>query len=126
MLGAEEIDRIVRRYAQCLTDGDPDGVLALFAEDARVRDPADEEAISGRTALRALFARAASSVVDMQITGPVRVTNDGRSCAVPLRVLLEMDGSRLLLDSIDVFEFDPTGRIGSMMGYWGVGNMHPE
>lgn len=122
----QEIEGVVSRYAECLARGDADGALALFTPDAIVRDPADAESISGRDALRALFAQAAESVVEMELAGPVRVLKDGRQGAAPLRVVLASAGSRILLDSIDVFGFDESGRITSMTAYWGPENMQPD
>lgn len=119
----EQIERVVERYAAYLVEGDADGAIALFTPDAVVRDPADEEPISGADGLRALFTQAASSVVSMDLTGPVRVLKDGTHGAAPFRVLLEMENSRIVLDSIDVFGFDEVGRISSMTAYWGPENM---
>ena len=126
MPSREEIDRIVERYAECLTKGDVDGALALFTRDAQVRDPADEDVTSGEKDLRALLSQAADSVVGMELTGPVRVLKDGSHGAAPFRVLLEMTGSRITLDSIDVFGFDEAGGITSMTAYWGPENMGQE
>ncbi len=122
----KEIEQVVARYAECLAKGDAGGALALFTPDAIVRDPADAQSISGEDDLRALLAQAAESVVEMELAGPVRVLKDGRYGAVPLRVVLAMEGSRILLDSIDVFGFDERCRITSMTAYWGPENMQTD
>jgi steroid Delta-isomerase len=122
----KEIEQVVARYAECLAKGDAGGALALFTSDAIVRDPADAESISGEDALLALLTQAAESVVEMELTGPVRVLKDGSYGAAPLRVLLEMDGARIALDSIDVFGFDDSCRITSMTAYWGPENMQQD
>lgn len=120
-----EIERIVDRYAECLTKGDAEGAHALFRGDAVVRDPADRAPIAGEDGLRSLFGQAAASVIAMHRIGAVRVLEDGTEGAAAFEVHLEMNGARLLLDSIDVFRFDERGRIESMIAYWGPENVRP-
>jgi hypothetical protein len=72
----------VGAYQQALAAGDLDGVLAAFAPDATVREPAGGSYVHrGPDALRALYERFFANGGGIELEH-CAVTDDGRACAL--------------------------------------------
>jgi steroid delta-isomerase len=113
---AKQIRQLIERYPEMVTRGDVDGIVALYAEDARIEDPIGSDVLRGRDAVRRFY-EASAGKVDMRRTGPVRVA--GSEAAWPLRVLIGPEGEdQQALDIISVMAFDDAGRIESMRAFW--------
>ena len=83
---AQEGD-IVAEYQRALAAGDVDGVMAAFAPDAYVREPAGSAHVHrGTDELRALFTRFFSNGGGIPLEH-CRVTDDGRACAIEYNVV---------------------------------------
>jgi len=115
MADASHIRDVLERYPKLLSDGDAAAIVALYADDATIEDPVGAPAHAGREAI-ARFYEASAGKVLMKITGPVRVAGD--EAAAPFRVLVGPEGSRKVIDVIDVMRFDVAGRITSMRAFW--------
>lgn len=122
----EERVSACRAYARALTESDLEQVVALFAADAVVRDPVDGKALTGLAAIRAYYDKARFALLDMVPSGPAGVPEDGSSAAVPVRALVRRPGGQLvILDTIQVFEFAPDGKITRFTSYYGSTNVRP-
>lgn len=116
------IRQCMTRYVELVDAGDIDGILDLYAEDARVEDPVGSSPYIGIEAVAGFYrAGLGKASARAELTGPVRVA--GRSGAMPFRVDLDWDGRRCSIQVIDVMEFDDQGRIRSMKAYWGEGDL---
>ncbi len=93
------IAEVLSRYAACVTAGDVDGIVSLYAPTATIQIPADGPALRGIEAIRAFY-RDNELAQQLEITGPVCVA--GSEAAAPMRARLERDGHLLELDVIDV------------------------
>ncbi len=125
-LSAEHALSVVEQYAGAATESRVDDIAALFSETAELRDPYDGEAQQGREAIRAFFAAGVSMIDRLSVNGPIRVTSDARSAAAPMVAWLDMNGTKLEMDSIDVFYFDGDGLISAMHGFYGPTNVRPR
>ena len=125
MPSKEDIISTVEAYAAAQTSGDVDAVVALFAPDAVVADPVHEPAHVGREAIHTFFSGTRDMVDSMvlEVTGPIRAVD--RYAAVPLRAVSHIGGSRVAVDSVDVFTFEDNGLIGDMKAYWDPAGITP-
>jgi len=71
----------------------------------------------GFDAICAFYEGALKSGARLELTGPARCS--GNAVAFPFQVM--MPG--MIVDIIDVFEFDEAGKVVSMKAYWGPENM---
>lgn len=110
----------VEAYLARHTAGDVDGIVALFADDARVWDPVDSEPHVGAEAVRAFFAGTHEMVesITLVATGPVRCAGD--FAAFPMTAHSVVGDFSIELDIIDVMTFDEDGKISEMKAYWSM------
>jgi steroid delta-isomerase len=121
-MDAQLIRQRMTRYVELVDAGDIDGILALYADDARVEDPVGSPPLVGIEAIARFYRDGLGRTkARAELTGPVRVA--GRSGTMPFRVDLEWGGQPCSIQVIDVMEFDADGRIRSMKAYWDEGNM---
>ncbi len=118
MIDSAQKRAVVEAYVGCHSAGDVDGILALFAEDARAYDPVGSPAHEGAEGIRAFFAGTHEMVdkLTLTLTGPVRAV--AGSAAFPMVARSEMGEMILEIDIIDVFEFNEDGKISEMRAYW--------
>jgi steroid delta-isomerase len=113
-------------YARGLTENDLEGVVALFAADAVVRDPVDGPAREGLEAIRAFYDASRFAVLDMVLSAPVGLPEGGSWAAAPVRVLVRRPGGQLvILETVQVFEFNPDGQVARLTSYYGSSNVRP-
>lgn len=117
----QHIADALQAYVDNITAGDLDAVVNLFAEDAIVEDPVGSEPHEGHVALREFYQVACDSVSKMTLEGNVRVCSNVGACAM----LASPKGAEdsLLIETLDVMEFNDDGKITSMRAYWGERNM---
>jgi steroid delta-isomerase len=123
---AEHAVDVVERYHRACTESRADDVADLFAENAELRDPLDGQTITGREAIRAFFKQGVDMIDLLTPVGPVRVTADAASAAVPFRAEVTIEGSSLEMDTIDVFFFDEDGLVSAMHAFYGPSNVRPR
>jgi steroid delta-isomerase len=123
---SEQALAAVEAYALAATEGRYDDVAELFAEDAELRDPFDGQTVSGREAIREFFRGGVEMIDLLAVVEPVRITGDAKSAAAPMRAEVTIDGSSLVMDSIDVFFFDDAGRFSAMHAFYGPTNVRPK
>lgn len=135
----EHRSAVLRRYAETITNGDLEGVLALFADDASVEDPVGLPPITGAQRIREFY----KFVIDggARVTaGIIRTSAEPYMAAMPLEVeadragvvalvpeagALDAPSGRLLIRSIDVMTFNDAGLIVQMRALWGAQNIEP-
>jgi steroid delta-isomerase len=113
---------VLECYVACMTSGDCDGIMALYADDATVEDPVGSEPRRGREAILELYRNAAGKV-RLELDGRVRVA--ANSAAAPMIGRpTGMEG--MVVEIVDVMTFDDDGRITSMRAYWSPDTIRPE
>lgn len=113
---AEAITTAVNRYLETVSQGRPDDIAALYAEDATVEDPVGSEVHIGRQAIRGFYkaVEGANSTTEM-----VTLRALGNEAAFFWK--LSIHG--MTIEIISVMTFDDEGKIASMKAYWGPDNI---
>lgn len=108
---------VVHRYVEAFDKQDMDIIRDIYADDATVEDPVGTDVHRGIEAICAFYEGGLNSGARLHLTGPVRCA--GNSVAFPFQVRM----GEMVIDIIDVFEFNDAGKICSMRAYWGPENM---
>ena len=114
---AKDMTRVVEKYVEAFANTDMDIIRAMYASNARVEDPVGSPVHEGLDAICTFYEGAMKSGAKLALTGTPRCA--GNAVAFPFQVT--MPG--LVLDVIDVFEFDDNGKVASMKAYWGPQNI---
>jgi steroid delta-isomerase len=113
---------VFARYAACVTAGDVDGILSLYAPNARIQIPAGSLVREGIDAVRAFY-RDNELAQKLEITGPVCAV--GREGAVSMRARIALGGRLFELDVIDVAEIDEQGRLVQLRAFFDLLGARP-
>jgi steroid Delta-isomerase len=119
---AEHMRDVLRRYAEGVTRGDCEAILALYADDATVEDPVGSEPRRGREEILQLY-RDAAGKVRLELEGRVRVA---ANCAAAPMIARPTGMAGIVVEIVDVMTFDDDGLITSMRAYWSPDTMRPE
>lgn len=112
----EAITKAVNRYLETVSQGRPDDIAALYAEDATVEDPVGSEVHIGRQAIRGFY----TSVENVKSkTEVVTLRALGNEAAFLWRLII----GGMTIEIISVMTFDDAGKIASMRAYWGQDNI---
>jgi steroid delta-isomerase len=126
MPSAEQMRAAMRRYLECVGNGDLDGVLSLFAESISVEDPVGGGPgthVVGRDEVAAFFGRGFERTRPRPTpTGPIRTTA-GNEAAMPFTLRLTLRGRVHEIDVVDVMRFDDAGKITSLRAFWNPDEM---
>lgn len=120
MTDAAHMKTAVESYVSRHSAGDIDGIVELFAADAKAWDPVDAAPHVGTEAVRAFFSGTHEMVdsLTLSLTGPIRCCGD--FAAFPMTVRTVMGDMTLEIDIIDVMTFDDDGRFSEMKAYWSM------
>lgn len=111
-------------YVERINAGDSEGVTALFAPDAVIEDPVGSPPKRGEE-IAAWFADTIAFDTQIQPVAPIRGSHGNEAVLVFEVRFTPPDGQRLLIRSADVCRFDSQGRITSLRGFWGPGDVSP-
>jgi len=117
----EQMVAVVQAYVAAFAAGDVDAVVALFAEDATVEDPVGTPPKRGLAEIRAFYAGSMATGARLELLGDPRCAAD--YVAFPFAVKLEWQGSRQVIEVIDTFRLDASGKITEMRAFFGPANM---
>ncbi|MEZ5503219.1 MAG: nuclear transport factor 2 family protein [Halioglobus sp.] len=108
---------MVHKYVEAFDKQDMAIIREIYADDAIVEDPVGTDVHVGIAAVCAFYEGALKSGARLSLTGEPRCS--GNAVAFPFQV--QMPG--MVVDIIDVFEFNDAGKVHSMKAYWGAENM---
>ena len=108
---------VVNEYVRAFEEADIAIIRNIYAADATVEDPVGTELHRGLDAVCKFYEAALGSGAKLALTGTPRCS--GNAVAFPFQV--RMPG--MVVDIIDVFEFNDAGKIVSMRAYWGPDNI---
>lgn len=120
MINYDDARGACEAYLSALVAKDVDAIVDLYADDATVEDPVGTEVLSGSAAIRAFYAEAVGGVQDACMTGQPRLA--GSEVAFPFQVTAGQPGQAVVINIIDVFRFNASGKITSMRAFWGAEN----
>jgi steroid Delta-isomerase len=120
MSSPEDNAKTVNRYLETVSQGRPDDIAALYAEDATVEDPVGGEVHIGHTAIRGFYAalppKAETEIVTLRALG--------HEAAFLWSLTIDFgDSGGMRIEIISVMTFDDEGKIASMKAYWGPDNV---
>ncbi len=122
-LAPEHIRRVFEQYGERMTAGDTDGIMALFAQDAVIRDPVTGPERRGHDEIRRFYQDSFDTMggaIDMRLDGAVRIVGNYGAAAYIARTTSHETVYRS--ETLDVMTFNDAGLITSMMAYWGPAN----
>lgn len=118
-LNDQHIADALKAYVDAVSGDDVEKILVLFSDDAVVEDPVGSDAHTGKEALRNFYLGAIDAVELMELEGNVRAR--GKWGAASMRA--HVKGVDMVIETLDVMEFDDQGLITRMTAYWGDSNM---
>jgi len=121
-LNDQHIAATLQAYVDAVSGGDVEKILELYADNAVVEDPVGTDAHVGKEALRAFYQMAVDSVESMELEGSVRARGKWGAAAMKAHP----KGIDMVIETLDVMEFDDDGLITKMTAYWGDNNMVPS
>ena len=103
----QQMEDAARTYFMCVTRGDVEGILALFADDAQLINPmTGEEGIRGKAALRSFYQTLVSSLIDYH-AGPTDIVIEGNKLVAPLRLAGKTpDGQPIVMNNLNFWTFE--------------------
>ncbi len=117
----EHITDIVNRYLTAINAGDMHAVMDLYAGNAAVEDPAGTEPKTGNDILT-FYQNAFSGGAKVELTDSIRIS--AKTAAFPFRAEIgQGDGKVLIVEVIDIFEFDEAGKVEKMTAHFGPSNI---
>ena len=107
----------VEYYIQLLNAHQSDMLDELYAPNAVVEDPYGTEGYCGIEAIKAFYNKAFEANIAARLTGPVRVAGDSAAFE------FEVNFNGMVMEIIDVFQFNDSGKVISMKAYWSEANI---
>ena len=118
-LNDQHIAATLQAYVDGVSGDDVEKILALFSDDAVVEDPVGTAPHVGKEALRAFYRGAIDSVESMELEGSVRARGAWGAASMKAHI----KGADMIMETLDVMEFNDDGLITRMTAYWGDSNM---
>jgi steroid delta-isomerase len=116
MPSAEDITNAVNRYLETVSQGRPDDIAALYAENATIEDPVGSDLHIGREAIRGFYKAVEGADAKTEM---VSLRALGNEAAFFWRLMI----GGMTIEIISVMTFDDDGKIASMKAYWGPDNI---
>jgi steroid delta-isomerase len=118
----QAMKQALQAYIDAFNRVDPDGIIALYADNATVEDPVGSEVKVGQLKIAEFYRYAISTGAKLKLAAPIRASH-GNSAAMAFDVELNMPQGRAVIRVIDVMTFDEHGKFASMRAYWGPSDM---
>ena len=103
----QQMESAAHTYFERVTNGDVDGILELFAEDAKLINPVTGAAgIQGKAALRTFYEKLTTSLVDYTAAA-TDIIIEGNKLIAPLHLEGKTtDGQPLVMDNLNFWTFE--------------------
>jgi steroid Delta-isomerase len=116
----QAITDTVNRYIALLGDGDVDGLVSLYADDATVEDPVGGEVHIGSQAIKGFYSAVANVEREAELVS-LRVA--GHEAAFHFRLIVTAGDHKMRIEPIDVMVFDDRGKVSAMKAYWSAADV---
>lgn len=98
-------EEVVRAYFQRVTEGDVEGILELFHDDAILVHPLTEKGLKGKAALRAFYQNLTANLADYS-AGPTDMVIEGDKVVAPLHLEGKTrDGQPIVMNNLNFYTF---------------------
>lgn len=103
----QQMENAAHTYFERVTNGDVDGILELFADDAKLINPVTGAAgIQGKAALRVFYQKLTTSLVDYTAAA-TDIIIEGNKLIAPLHLEGKTtDGKPLVMDNLNFWTFE--------------------
>jgi len=103
----QQMENAAHTYFERVTNGDVDGILELFADDAKLINPVTgATGIQGKAALRVFYEKLTTSLVDYTATA-TDIIIEGNKLIAPLHLEGKTtDGKPLVMDNLNFWTFE--------------------
>ena len=103
----QQMENAAHTYFERVTNGDVDGILELFADDAKLINPVTGAAgIQGKAALRVFYEKLTTSLVDYTAAA-TDIIIEGNKLIAPLHLEGKTtDGKPLVMDNLNFWTFE--------------------
>ncbi len=103
----QQMESAAHTYFERVTNGDVDGILELFADDAKLINPvAGAAGIQGKAALRVFYEKLTTSLVDYTAAA-TDIIIEGNKLIAPLHLEGKTtDGRPLVMDNLNFWTFE--------------------
>ena len=116
-MSPDELRAGISAYVEAVNARDPQGIAALFTEDAVQADPASQPPNVGRAAIAAFFEAGIGASDSWTFTAGA-VHTCASTVAIEFRIDVASAGTAMSIDGIEVFTFGDDGLITSAHAYW--------
>jgi steroid delta-isomerase len=117
VLDPDQLRGCISAYVDAINARDPEGIAALFTEDAVQADPASSPPNVGRQAIAAFFEGGIGASESWTFTA-VHVHTCAPTVAIDFRIDLVTGGATMTIQGIEVFTLDDDGLFSSVFAYW--------
>ena len=134
-MSSDNINLAVQANIQSITlamKGDREGWLALYADDAIVKDPVGKspfDASGGGHHGKAGIAKFWDTVIgpsNLTINVHTRIPSGSHSCAVHQTAINDMGKGKTAVDMIAIYDVNAEGKITAMSAYWSWADMEAQ
>ena len=103
----QQMENAAHTYFERVTNGDVDGILELFADDAKLINPVTgASGIQGKAALRVFYEKLTTSLVDYTAAA-TDIIIEGNKLIAPLHLEGKTtDGKPLVMDNLNFWTFE--------------------
>jgi len=108
---------MVHKYVEAFDKQDMSIIRQMYADDGVVADPVGPDPHRGIEAICALDEAGLAAGAKLHLSGTPRCA--GNAVAFPFQIRMDS----MVIEAIDVFEFNEDGEIASMKAYWGPETM---
>lgn len=124
MTNQQVAEHIADSYLRCVSAGDLEGILALYADDACVEDPVGSEPVKGKKAIAEFYRGALAMNIKAERTGAVRYA--AGELVFPFVCHSNAGETSLDIEVIDHFTLNPDNLVVTMRAFWSEANMHQK
>ncbi|MGH8504456.1 MAG: steroid Delta-isomerase [Stenotrophobium sp.] len=122
MISEQKMKQGMQAYIDAFNRKDPEGIAALYSEDATVEDPVGSALKKGKAEIAAFYKMAVATGAQLSLAAPIRGSHSN-SAAMAFDVNLSMPQGKAVIRVIDVMTFNDEGQFTSMRAFWGPGDM---
>lgn len=118
----EDNAKTVQRYLELAAQGNVDGIVDLYADDATVEDPVGSDVHIGRQAIHGFYSQLPDTEKSADL---VTLRTLGNEAAFFWTLNIDLGEGRIGIEIISTMTFNADGEIASMKAYWGPENIKP-
>ncbi|SPM41213.1 Ketosteroid isomerase-related protein [Mycobacterium numidiamassiliense] len=120
----QAITDTVNRYIALLGDGDVDGLVSLYADDATVEDPVGGEVHIGSQAIKGFYSALGFQEANVDRSAElVSLRVAGNEAAFHFRLIVAAGDSKIRIEPIDTMVFNDDGKVSAMKAYWSAADV---